>query len=112
MTGEMTAHFSRSYEELMSRNPFPVIGENHPKAGNNHYLPPKTLGSHASPLVKRIMDTSSPCFTDMPLEDRIKITTWVDSNGQYYGTYYGKKHLRFLDDPEFRRIPSYDEVAQ
>ena len=111
LTGEMTAHFSRSYEELMKRNPFPVIGENHPKAGNNHYLPPKTLGSHASSLVRRITDPSSPCFTTMPLEDRVRITTWVDSNGQYYGTYYGKKHLRFLRETDFRHVPDYEQVA-
>lgn len=109
LTGEMTRHFSRSYEELLKRNPFPIIGENHPKAGNNHYLPPYTLGSHASSLVKRITDPRSPCYTNMSLEDRVKITTWVDSNGQYYGTYYGKKNLKFRDEENFRPIPKYGE---
>ncbi|MGL6196476.1 MAG: hypothetical protein ACRC2T_16805, partial [Thermoguttaceae bacterium] len=111
LTGEMTPLFTRSYEELMARKPFPVIGENHPKAGNNHYVPPYTLGSHASPLVKRITDESSPCYTKMPLEDQIKITTWVDANGQYYGTYYGKKNIRFKNEPDFRRAPTHEEAG-
>ncbi|MGL4944502.1 MAG: hypothetical protein ACRC46_15075 [Thermoguttaceae bacterium] len=112
LDGELTQHFSRSYEELMKRDPFPVIGENHPKAGNNHYLPPYTLGSHASKLVKRITDPKSECFTDMTPEDRVKITTWVDSNGQYYGTYYGKKNLKFREEENFRPVPSYEDVAR
>jgi hypothetical protein len=41
----------------------------------------------------------------MPQEDRIRLTTWIDSNGQYYGTYFGKKNLRYKDDPEFRVVP-------
>ena len=28
-----------------------MIGENHPKTGNVEYLPPRSLGSHASVLV-------------------------------------------------------------
>ena len=96
----------------MKRDPFPIIGENHPKAGNNHYVPPYTLGSHASGLLKRITDRKSPCFTEMPLEDRLRITTWIDSNGQYYGTYYGKKNLKFRDEEDFRPIPSYEDAAR
>ena len=108
LTGELTPHFSRSYEELLKRNTFIVIGENHPKAGNNHYLPPKILGSWAAPLAKRITDKTSPCFTNMTPEERIRITTWIDSNGQYYGTYYGKKHIRFEKDPDFRITPKHE----
>ena len=58
-----------------------------------------------------MMDESSLCFTNMAPEERIRVTTWVDSNGQYYGTYYGKKHLRFLGAPDFRRVPSYEEAG-
>jgi hypothetical protein len=105
LTGELTERFSRSYEELLKRDVFPMIRENYPKAGNNHYLPPYTLGSHASKLVKRITDPASSCYVKMPQEDRIRLTTWIDSNGQYYGTYFGKKNLQYKDDPEFRVVP-------
>ncbi len=106
LTGEMTERFSRSYEELLKRNSFPVIRENYPKAGNNHYLPPYTLGSHASGLLKRISDPQSPCYAKLTPEERIRLTTWIDSNGQYYGTYFGKKNLKYKDEPDFRIIPA------
>jgi len=38
-------------------------------------------------------------------EERIRFTTWIDSNGQYYGTYFGKKNLRYKDEPDFRIVP-------
>jgi len=105
LTGELTERFSRSYEELLKRDVFPMIRENYPKAGNNHYLPPYTLGSHASKLVKRITDTESPCYVDLVPEERIRLTTWIDSNGQYYGTYFGKKNLKYKGEPDFRIVP-------
>lgn len=110
LTGEATERFSRSYEELIDRKVFPIIGENHPKMGNNHYLPPYTLGSHASSLIKRILDPKSPCFVKMSLEDRIRLTTWVDGNGQFYGTYFGPKSLHYKDLPDFRRNPTFEET--
>ena len=37
----------------------------------------------------------------------IRLTTWVDSNGQYYGTYYGRKNLQYKDHPNFRPVPTF-----
>ncbi len=62
LSGALTPLFSVSYESLVperrggkGRRRFdllgPTIGENHPKTGNVHYLPAKSLGSHASTLV-------------------------------------------------------------
>lgn len=111
LTGEMTDLFSKSYETLIDRKMFPIIGENHPKMGNNHYLPPYTLGSYASPLIKRVLDDpKSPCYSKMPIEDQIRLTTWVDGNGQFYGTYYGPKSLRYKNLPGFRHNPTFEEV--
>ncbi|MGL4593176.1 MAG: hypothetical protein ACRCUY_00440, partial [Thermoguttaceae bacterium] len=101
LTGTETELFSTSYENLMQWNSFPVIGENHPKAGNNHYLPPYSLGSHASRLIQ-LLDAGH-YDVDMPLEDWIRLTTWIDSNGQYYGTYFGRKNLKYKDHPDFRQ---------
>ncbi|MGL6225339.1 MAG: hypothetical protein ACRC10_01790 [Thermoguttaceae bacterium] len=110
LTGEMTTHFNRSYEELMRRKLFPLIGENHPKAGNNHYIPPYTLGSAKNQLIERLEDPNSPCHLNAPIEDWIRLTTWIDSNGQYYGTYYGKKNLQYRGDPDFRPVPKYEDL--
>lgn len=113
LTSERTELFTKSYETLIDRRVLPIIGENHPKMGNNHYLPPYTLGSHASSLIKRVLDDSkSPCYTSMPLEDRIRLTTWVDGNGQFYGTYFGPKSLRYEKLPGFRHEPTFEEVRR
>ena len=113
LTGEKTDLFSKSYETLIDRRTFPIIGENHPKMGNNHYLPPYTLGSHASSLITRVLDDSkSPCYTTMPIEDRVRLTTWIDGNGQFYGTYYGPKSLRYEKFPGFRHEPTFEEVRR
>jgi hypothetical protein len=96
----------------------PVIGENHPKNGNIHYLPAKSLGSYASVLVAMF---SPDVKLDSPdaqkkaehlanVHDKIKlkpeellqITNWVDTNCQYYGTYYGRRDTIFRSHPDYR----------
>jgi hypothetical protein len=101
LTGKKTKLFSVSYEQLMDRRMIPIIGENHPKAGNNHYLPPYSLGAHASKLMDYLQ--SDHYEVSLSPEERIKVTTWIDSNGQYYGSYYGRKNLKYADHPNFRR---------
>ena len=32
----------------------------------------------------------------------IKITTWVDSNAQFYGSYWGRKGVQHKDHPNYR----------
>ena len=107
LSGTPTALFNRSYENILARRLIPVIGENHPKAGNNHYLPPYSLGTHASQLLKYLgTDHYEVALT---LDERVRVTTWIDSNGQYHGSYYGRKNLRFADHPEFRPILSFEQ---
>jgi hypothetical protein len=108
LTGELTRLFNRSYEEIMKRGLIPVIGENHPKSGNNHYLPPYSLGTYASKLQEFI----KPEHYQVKLtpEERIRVTTWIDSNGQYYGSYYGRKNLEYKDHPDFRPILTFEQA--
>ncbi|MDR0610960.1 MAG: hypothetical protein LBG58_12670 [Planctomycetaceae bacterium] len=108
LEGTLTTLFNVSYETLMKRNSFPVIGENHPKAGNNHYLPPYSLGSHAGSLIQ-LLDKGH-YEVRMPIEDWVRLTTWVDSNGQYYGTYFGRKNLKYKNHPDFRPTPTFEET--
>jgi hypothetical protein len=107
LSGELTALFNRSYENIMSRRLIPVIGENHPKAGNNHYLPPYSLGTYASKLYKYLGED----HYDVKLspEERIRVTTWIDSNGQYHGSYYGRKNLKHQDHPNFRPVLTFEQ---
>jgi hypothetical protein len=96
----------------------PIIGENHPKNGNIRYLPAKSLGSYSSVLVAML----SP---DIKLEnpeaqkkaehlakvhgkiklspyELLQITNWIDTNCQYYGTYYGRRDTIFSGHPDYR----------
>jgi hypothetical protein len=108
LASDLTPLFNRSYETLMNWNSFPVIRENYPKAGNNHVLPPYSLGSHASRLVKLI--DKGHYEVKMPIEDWVRLTTWVDSNGQYYGTYFGRKNIKYKNLPDFRPTPTFKEI--
>lgn len=134
LTGTPTTLFSRSYESLMPerrkqprRDPGllgPIIGENHPKTGNVHYLPAKSLGSHASVLVAMLshgaVQLADPKDAErakkleqihekarLSPEEMLRLTTWVESNGQYYGSYWGRRNLQYKDHPGFRPVPTF-----
>ncbi len=127
LRGTLTAMFSKSYEGLLNRKYLPIIGENHPKAGNVHYLPAKSLGSHNSLLVAMLskgkVKLKDPIMTGRAAElaekhkdvkmspaEFLKITNWVDTNGQYYGMYWGRKQLQHKDHPNFRPVPTWESA--
>jgi len=39
-------------------------------------------------------------------EEKIRLSTWIDSNAQFYGTYFGKKNLKYKDEKDFRPVPT------
>ncbi|MDR0386063.1 MAG: hypothetical protein LBH60_08295 [Prevotellaceae bacterium] len=96
----------------------PVIGENHPKNGNIRYLPAKSLGSYASILVAmfapdvKLDDPKAQAKAKhlakvhnkikLKPEELLKITNWVDTNCQYYGTYYGRRDTVFKAHADYR----------
>ena len=41
--------------------------------------------------------------------ERVRVTTWIDSNGQYHGSYYGRKNLRYKDHPNFRPVLTFEQ---
>ncbi|MCX6872463.1 MAG: hypothetical protein NTW21_01445 [Verrucomicrobia bacterium] len=130
LSGTLTKLFNVSYESLLPdrrRVLGPVIGENHPKIGNVEYLPAKSLGSHASVLVAMLAPGTvqladpkqaaralklSEVHQDLRLSlgERVKITTWVDTNCQYYGSYWGRRNLEYADHPDFRPVPTFDQA--
>jgi hypothetical protein len=140
LSGELTALFNVSYEKLIperrggqgrKRGLYdlvgPTIGENHPKTGNVHYLPARSLGSYNSVLVSiltkgQILPQDSELVErakeltkvhkdlKLTLPERIRITNWVDTNGQYYGSYWGRRNLRYKDHPNFRPKPTFADA--
>jgi len=133
--------FSVSYESLIperrggkGRRGFvlvgPTIGENHPKAGNVHYLPARSLGSHTSVLVAmlargkvklRLKNAKQAAHAarlaekhkkiKLKGEELLKITNWVDTNCQYYGAYWGRKNLRYQRHANFRPTPTFQQAT-
>ncbi len=141
LTGEPTAMFSVAYEQLIperrrgkgrARDKYtlvgPTIGENHPKTGNVHYLPARSLGSHSSILVamlasgkvklsdpedRKIAARLAKTHAELELspQELLKITNWIDTNCQYYGMYWGRKNLKYKDHPNFRPRPTFERAA-
>ena len=119
-----TKFFSNSYERLLNPRYLPIISENHPKTGNVHYLPARSLGSHNSLLVAMLskgkVKLKDPKRAELAAKlakehkdlkltpaEILKITSWVDTNGQFYGMYWGRKNLVYKDHPNFRPIPTF-----
>jgi len=128
LRGTPTRFFSNSYERLLNRKYLPFIGENHPKTGNVHYLPPRSLGSHnsllAAMLSKGKVKLQDPQRAKLAAElgrkhkdlkiaphELLKITNWIDTNGQFYGMYWGRKNLVHKDHPNFRPTPTFKRAT-
>jgi hypothetical protein len=43
-------------------------------------------------------------------EEMIRIATWIDSNAPYYGTYFGKKNIKYRHDKDFRPVPTINST--
>ncbi len=139
LSGRMTQFFCASYENLLVERRrarsdrvdpdlAPTIGENHPKTGNICYLPARSLGSHNSVLMAMLMPGKIELSGDqarlerlaalieshedvvLKPEELLKISNWVDTNAQYYGSYYGRRNLKDKDHPDFRPVPSWESA--
>jgi hypothetical protein len=106
LTGKLTYEFSRSYENLLEHDLLQTIDEDTVKFGE--YMPPYSLGSHVSKLIKTLLKGHND--VKLSQEEMIKLTTWVDSNAQYYGTWYGRKELEHRNHPNFRPKPTFAEA--
>jgi hypothetical protein len=119
LTGEVTTYYNTSYEQLASKElAGPLISEfisfNKGDQGNYNgaYLPPRSLGSATSTLIamltrpehpKNATNNHTQLLTAMEL---MFLSRWVDSNYQYYGSYFGRHHPRWVTaDPA---VPTYD----
>jgi len=109
LTGEMTELFSVSYDNILKRKLVKVVDEIGPKMGNVDETPPYTWGSHASKLISKIRKGHND--VKLSREEFIKLVTWVDSNAQYYGSYYGRKNIKYKDHPNFRPLPTYETAV-
>ncbi len=120
LTGEVTTYYNTSYEQLASKElAGPIIPEftsfRQGDRGNYNgaYLPPRSLGCAKSTLMavltdakhpKNAKDDHSKMLTEMEL---MVLSRWVDSNYQFYGTYFGRHHPQWATKPD-PAVPAYD----
>ena len=136
LSGDLTEGFCVSYENLVDFGNPPaelgylkwergtkyiglIVGETasheQEEDRNGEYYEPYTIGSHTSYLVgilngkhdeKLKVKHSGKLTTD----EMIQVVTWIDSNAQYYGSYYGKHHLAHKGKEGFRKVPTFEEA--
>ncbi len=109
LTGTLTDRFSRSYENILKRGLIKTYREAS-DWGGSPYAPPKTIGSHASGFITALREGEQHKELDLPLADFARLATWVDASGVYYGSYWGRRRLKYRDHPNFRPIPSFAEA--
>jgi hypothetical protein len=114
LSGTMTEYFSRSYESLMTRPLVAYIQEFYGpqpdgQITNVEPVPPRSVGSHAS----RLMTILRRGHYDVKMspDEFIRLATWIDANGPYYGTYFGRRNWVYKDHPEFRPVPTLRSAA-
>ena len=107
LTGEMTDTFTRSYESILEHNLVVTFDEGSDFEGTEP-VPPRTVGSHASKLIQKLLAGHND--VQLSREEMIKLTTWVDANAQYYGSWYGRRNLDYKDHQYFRPTPTFAEA--
>lgn len=115
LTGELTTYFNRSYETIMAGKWITYIQEfvgPQPRAQKTNVtpLPPKSLGSHASRLVQLLR--AGHYDVSLPRDQWVRLVTWVDANGPYYGSYFGRRHLKYQGLPDFRPFPVLNSAGE
>jgi hypothetical protein len=133
LTGEITLYYSTSYEELATKElAGPIIPEftsfRQGDRGNYNgaYLPPRSLGCPTSTLIELLTNPANPKnakddHSKMLSERELMIVSrWVDSNYQFYGSYFGRQHPQWVNpDPgnpaynpaDFRRKATFEEAT-
>lgn len=112
LRGEMTTLFNRSYESILQAGLVKVVREWN---GGNYAMenaeatPPYTFGSHAS----RFTQVLRAGHYDVKLsrEEWVKLVTWIDCGAPYYGSYFGRRHLQYEGEPDFRPVPSLESAC-
>jgi len=82
LTGEISGHFTRSYEGLMGRDGlvFRFVAYN-----GDTGTTPMTFGSYASKLVKMLEKGHG--HVQLTRDEWDRVLTWVDVNANFYGTF-------------------------
>jgi len=133
LSGEITTAYNTSYEELARKElagplipEFTSFAKGDQGNYNGAYLPPKSLGCPQSRLIAILTDPSHPKNTKnnhttlLTSTELMILSRWVDTNYQFYGSYFGRHHSHWINpDPknpaynpaDFRRRPTFLEAT-
>ena len=109
LTDELTRNFTVSYINLLERDAVPTYAE-HADWEGTPYSPPKSIGSHKSRLLKVLREGKQHKDLKLPEWAFVRLATWVDASGVYYGSYWGRRDKRFKDHSHFRPVPTFEDA--
>jgi len=109
LSGDMTKLFNRSYEDILKRGDLVKAVPELAGLRNIAPVPPRSLGSHASKLIGVLRDGHED--VNLSQEEFIKLVTWVDANAPYYGSYFGRRNLKYRSHSNFRPIPTFESAS-
>ena len=107
LRGELTTLFSRSYESILRGGLVDTVREWHGATyamQNAEAVPPYSHGSHRSRFVEVLK--GGHYEVKLSKEEWIKLVTWIDCGAPYYGSYYGRRNLKYQGQPDFRPLPT------
>ena len=111
LRGNLTTLFNVSYESIFQARLINAIQE---WAGASYSMEnvgpvaPYSLGSHRS----RLIEVLSAGHNDVHLstEEWVRLVTWIDCGAPYYGSYFGRRHLKYQGQNDFRPIPTVESA--
>jgi len=109
LRGIPTELYSLSWESLIERRAAPTYREASDWDGTP-YSPPKSIGSYKSRLIRALREGEQHEDLKLPQWAFVRIATWVDASGVFYGSYWGRRHIEYKDHPFFRPAPTFEEA--
>jgi len=88
LTGEPQGHYTRSYNVLARRVPFPAWGRgggNWRKVNSEPIVRPGHFGARASPLMQKLLKGHSK--VKLSAAEIERLAAWMDANALFYGTF-------------------------
>lgn len=70
---------------------------------------PRALPSEAKKRIPGLLKAHQSL--DVTRREFVAVVTWIDSFGQYYPSYWGKKNSKYKDDPFFRPVVTFGQAV-
>jgi hypothetical protein len=102
LSGEETTLFNRAYENLVRKKLVSQVDAD-PRGSFVQAAPPLTFGSHKSKVVEVIR--KGHYGVKLEREEFARLVSWIDANAPYYGTYAGRRNVKWKGTAEYRPEP-------